>query len=376
MSKPSTTAQGFANVRMQQRIKVQEEATCKACICPIRADHRNVYLIMNNIAIQKRLKDEIVRKLKLAVRAEQKEDRDIVCSEVFADITGELNEGAKESTGYIYSRWYEVLAAFFCRDTQAGEEVLSICKRLWGQPFTAPIFALLLHQWLLVHPEAGGVDERLKHINILVSGSRQLFQGDLGTHSYAFKPLYSFIAEQVVFLQTKRLEFESAPARESLIALMATFLPYYAGGRGANILLKELDGEQFDFVIARIVDFLSRNNAYTGDRVVIDYLNVLLELKDMIESKVLATSTRIRLQGTIYSLTRPGGPRYASKQVNAVALRVLDTLFPHGKRTRRFVFWLFNIWFFYFAALLYISKFWWRIFGRRGRTRRDESQYL
>lgn len=39
-----------------------------------------------------------------------------------------------------------------------------------GQPFTAPTYALLLHQWLLVHSDAGGVEQRLKHLNVMFSG--------------------------------------------------------------------------------------------------------------------------------------------------------------------------------------------------------------
>lgn len=56
------------------------------------------------------------------------------------------------------------------RDAQAGETVLYYCKRLWGQPWIAPILALLLHQWLLLRPEAGGTEQRQKHINVLVLG--------------------------------------------------------------------------------------------------------------------------------------------------------------------------------------------------------------
>ena len=46
-------------------------------------------------AVQERLAKEVLRKLHLATDAEEKEDRDIVCSEVFADITGELNTAAR-----------------------------------------------------------------------------------------------------------------------------------------------------------------------------------------------------------------------------------------------------------------------------------------
>jgi hypothetical protein len=46
-------------------------------------------------AVQERLAKEVLRKLHLATDAEEKEDRDIVCSEVFADITGQLNRAAR-----------------------------------------------------------------------------------------------------------------------------------------------------------------------------------------------------------------------------------------------------------------------------------------
>ena len=75
-----------------------------------------------------------------------------------------------ESTGALYRRWYEVLAPHFCKSWEASERLLALCRQLWGQPFTAPTYALLLYQWLLVHREAGGADQRLKHLNVLFSG--------------------------------------------------------------------------------------------------------------------------------------------------------------------------------------------------------------
>lgn len=46
-----------------------------------------------------------------------------------------------------------------------------MCRRLWGQPHVAPIYAMLLHQWLLLHKHAGGAEQRLKHLKVMVSGS-------------------------------------------------------------------------------------------------------------------------------------------------------------------------------------------------------------
>lgn len=277
------------------------------------------------------LSKEIIRKLELATQAEQKEDRDIVCSEVFADITGTLNAAARESTGHsdANTRWYEVLAPFFSIHPSTGDELLSVCKKLWGQPFTAPIFALLLHQWLLDHPDAGGADERLKHLNILISGARQLFLGDLETASMAFEPLYTFILRMI--LTHEQVE-------ENLVGLSVSFIPYYVqeDGEFSRILdeLNEKGGEDLiDFVIVRIVDALAKD--IRADQACMQYLYRLKLVGKFID--MLRTSTRIRLQGTIYSLTQPGGPRYASRKVNRLAFSVLDILFPHGKRTRRMI---------------------------------------
>ena len=274
--------------------------------------------------IQEKTATETMRKLNLATQADQKQDRDIVCSEIFADITGKLNGAARESTGYAYSRWYEVLAPYFCSNPDKGETLLLTCKRLWGQPFTAPIFALLLHQWLLTHPDAGGSDERLKHVNIMVSGSIQLFLGDVETSSMAFQPLFSFI------------ETNMDIAYESLIALCAAFLPYYADSDEMFIQgmdhFHDIGGDDVvDFAVGKIVDALSKD--IRADEACLKYLQRLSSIEKYL--KMLRTSTRIRLQGTIYSLTQSGGPRYASRKVNKLAFSALDVLFPHGKRTRR-----------------------------------------
>ena len=52
----------------------------------------------------------------------------------------------------------------------AAEALLYVCRRLWGQPHVAPIYAMLLHQWLLLHKHAGGAEQRLKHLKVMVSG--------------------------------------------------------------------------------------------------------------------------------------------------------------------------------------------------------------
>ena len=53
----------------------------------------------------------------------------------------------------------------------AAEALLYVCRRLWGQPHVAPIYAMLLHQWLLLRKDAGGAEQRLKHLKVMVSGA-------------------------------------------------------------------------------------------------------------------------------------------------------------------------------------------------------------
>ena len=75
---------------------------------------------------------EVRRKLLLALETTTKQDRDVVCAEVFADITGRLHGRLQDELHY--TRWYEALSSHLDDDDCAADEVLSICKRLgWGQ---------------------------------------------------------------------------------------------------------------------------------------------------------------------------------------------------------------------------------------------------
>ena len=128
---------------------------------------------------------EVRRKLLLALETTNKQDRDVVCGELFADVTGRLNEQLRVELGF--TRWYEALASHLDADDAAADEMLPICKRLWGQKFAAPIFSLLFHRRLL------SKEKSVKHLNIMVSGCRQLFLGDVDAGSTAFEPLHMYV---------------------------------------------------------------------------------------------------------------------------------------------------------------------------------------
>ncbi|KAG1674719.1 hypothetical protein FOA52_013554 [Chlamydomonas sp. UWO 241] len=137
------------------------------------------------LSVEEALNREVIRKLRLATEAETKEDREIICEELFCDITGTLDANSQErlarcatasarrlpslsaaargggaascSSGDLAVgaaeqplAFYEVLARFYERSRDAGEAVAHLCQRLWGQGYAAPIFTLLLHRWLLL----------------------------------------------------------------------------------------------------------------------------------------------------------------------------------------------------------------------------------
>ena len=177
-----------------------------------------------------------------AVEAEEKEDREIICSEVFSDITCELDGHAKGRAaaqhhmpctplvqrhtactptrthpavqaswthtmrgctsrswrhtsggcgwhlveqfvwdhflwcvfhaGQLFDNVPTISACLLVQKHDLAEALLYVCRRLWGQPHVAPIYAMLLYQWLLLHRDAGGAEQRLKHLKVMVSGAR------------------------------------------------------------------------------------------------------------------------------------------------------------------------------------------------------------
>lgn len=53
----------------------------------------------------------------------------------------------------------------------AAEGLLYAARKLLSQPYVSPVYAMLLYEWLLVHKDAGGAEQRQKHVNLLVAGA-------------------------------------------------------------------------------------------------------------------------------------------------------------------------------------------------------------
>jgi hypothetical protein len=52
----------------------------------------------------------------------------------------------------------------------AAEGLLYVCRKLLSQPYVAPVYAMLLYEWLLANKDAGGAEQRQKHVSLLVEG--------------------------------------------------------------------------------------------------------------------------------------------------------------------------------------------------------------
>ena len=170
---------------------------------------------------------EILRKLRLVPLAEALDDKDTVLQEIFTDITGEIAPPAQAKLGAAAGTcFYEVLAQFLERHDAIAEEVLAMCRSMWAHAFVAPIFALLLHRWILVHPTAGGEDERTKNLLVLTRGARDLFLGDSHGGCEKFRPMFHFLFYRVA-MDVAVLDTLSQESRHQLLSTVAALVPYY-----------------------------------------------------------------------------------------------------------------------------------------------------
>ena len=148
-----------------------------------------------------------------------------------------------------------------CRNVQKwdnADALLYICRQLWGLSIISPVYTLLLHQWLLLHKDAGGADQRQKHVSVVISGrfpgscgrgccaphlasgrclgrptlagagARQLFWADVHSSASNFKPLFDFLATEVVHApNAERVRLLPSATWAGLQSVVASFLPLY-----------------------------------------------------------------------------------------------------------------------------------------------------
>lgn len=299
--------------------------------------------------LQGALHREIVRKLRLAAEADLTADREVICQEIFNDVTGLLEfEVARrlEFANREHAAFWQVLAPYYFGDPTASDTVLFLCKKLWAQPRIPVILTLLLHRWLLLRSEAGGLEQRVKHVSVLAKGARWLLAGDANSSSTRYEPLFKFLAFEITLaLDREPLDGLPPEARRAVLSVVASFLPYYC----KPALMQELiasfpspdrpqtaahvEGEAADFVIAEVALTLMVIRTEQG---LLKYLKALCALKGFPHFNTrLGPFTKIRLASDLYNLTSPGGPYYPPKSVQQAANHALDALFPTGRRSRK-----------------------------------------
>jgi hypothetical protein len=337
-------------------------------------------------------------------RAYHNDDAEIIATEIVADLTGTLNSSLldrnEEWRCAGFTRWYEVLAWRLQRPACAEESWV----RPWEtshHPLTAPIAALLLYR-------------RAPGSPVVVSGCRRLFAADMDANTLSYEPMHRCLCRSlvihilhrddyldmhgdIVFRADKAINHSDDGAGEGerqiliqsnmsdlprLVDLCISYLPYYSADdasflHGIRTLgavhrvfrLREDEEENgqhrqqlkhngkddskddsrddLDAVLEVILRTLSTEVSADHGRA--KYLRSLACLAPRVPE--MGLSTRIRLQGVVYSLTQPGGPRYVGSDINRLALNVLDKLFPLGRRTRRAI----NL---AFRSLFALSSLW------------------
>ncbi|CAG9461639.1 unnamed protein product [Pedinophyceae sp. YPF-701] len=324
---------------------------------------------------ERRCAHEVERKLGLLEEAHDKEARDIVCQEVLDDLTGELDDHAlvclEAPRG---SRFYEILAEHYDDDENHAdaERLLALCQGQWVSVLVPPIYALLLHRWLLTRPDAGGRDDRARNAHIMLLAARDLMRGDADGGASKFLPLFRFLNDSVVFDDEARASLPRQSVLEAC-AVVAGMSPYYLGPnyvrynfrnfpappgsdkrtpsrvRGVPGGFQAVGGwakaaagprtgpELFMQQVSRTLCAMQAEHA------LVTCLRRLRALKGVPELRGIGTMVSLEFQSVLYTLTQEGGPRYPTRAVRHAADAALDALFPMGassRRAARLFFWL------------------------------------
>lgn len=292
--------------------------------------------------------------------AELKADRDAICGEIFSDVTGEVDPLARERLGLSRpTLYYTVVAAHLATATPLADALLGVLRKLWGNAYGPPLYALLLHRWLLSHPLAGLPAHRQKHVHVLAVGAQQLFWADVHSEARRFAPLYDWLARAVAFAPASSAPRLDAAlplqSRAGLLAVLAAFLPYYGGPAGFAAGLARMPSPRTtappprsaphaggaDLVLREAADMLGLMKGEAA------LLTCLASLRGAAGSAALDTApaaARLRLQAALYGLTATGGPRYLPDSVRGAAFETLDALYPTGALPRRAVALVARLW--------------------------------
>eukprot|EP00892_Ulva_mutabilis_P010758 jgi/Ulvmu1/8054/UM004_0291.1 len=304
-------------------------------------------------SIEKTISDEIIRKLNLALQAQTADDRNIVCTEIFNDITADVEDTARTAlkTKDI-STFYEVLAAFYRQTPDEAEKVLHLCQQLWSNRYIVAVYTVLLHLWLLLGGGAAG-SRAGKLLVVLLAGTKQVFQLDTTQGTDRFKRLHTNMVDSLQQLQQASPGPASrSPAVEPIQRIVAAYVPYYTPPRDVLGVLSTWphgaaahsnghgaaaeEPGLHDYIVTEMAVLMHDISSVKGLLRYLHGVEPVLLCAEQWKGDVSMVPL-LRLQGELYSLTLPGGPRYCPSEVRRKAAKLLDHAFPSGSRSRAIV---------------------------------------
>ncbi|XP_044475797.1 uncharacterized protein LOC123203503 [Mangifera indica] len=294
------------------------------------------------------LTQEIEKKLQRAL-ASSSQRRNLL-QELFADVALEIDDRARDiilskEEGITFPVvndldgqlcFYDVLADYYVRVPESGNQILDLIVQLWSQSFASHIFALLFHKQLF-EVQFNNNEVLLRYSSALVQGATNVFWIDIQSNTRRFQTLFRYLLEEVA-LEPKRINKIPGQAQRDLYLLLSRFIFFYNSVDKLESFLKHfpvfpnafLVGTPADFFVIELADQLQKLKV---EPVLLHYLSQIKVLQGM--ELRMATSTRLKT--CLYSFTSPGGPMYPTRAVRHAAWDALDFLYPVGQYPRHLI---------------------------------------
>lgn len=302
-------------------------------------------LLEEEVRRKERVAKHVKKKLEKASVTSRAEQRSGLCSELLADLVGEVQETESNGIDGNASRmekhamcFYEVLAPYYeCLSRKEVDELLVCFHKLWSSPHIPSIFTLLLHRWLFHAPM--DASERLKYANVIADGSKPLIRWDMRRREARFKPVFDHLVYEVALNPQKTY---APDVRRVLLRFAIQSFLLYESRENLPHFLESLP-EVFEGTTAMeafMLEMSKELEQLSIEYVLLRYLRGLEILATLPAWKEVSKVNKARLQSAIHSLTSPGGPRYPPRLVRHAAIQALDVLYPQGRHARRMVIYM------------------------------------
>jgi len=278
----------------------------------------------------------------------------------------------------MYLYYYELMADHFAKNTSEAEEFKKCSRGLWSNVLFPGIFTMLLYKTFLpagkswenevdgqeaVVSESSSSDKfsQLQNFNVFIKGASRLFSYDEDINQFTFAPIFEFMMNDILLNpDNSNISFQGF---RSLLGSISRFYLYY-----------DLDFELQTFIndICNIYGELIENNLLRPDeknsptktrrihKKVVEILvdEITLQIKEIKDANSLEKMlgklrilkyvnmnklTKNRIQILLNSYLSPGGPFFPPRAVRKMARKVMEFLFPRGKRVRLVIHSLFRL---------------------------------